>query len=82
MISIPEDRKVVENACKELSNSMLRTESERDLQKEIIEALCDKVDIDKKHVRKLASIYHRQNYSDVKAFADDLQGLYEEIFGS
>ena len=82
MISSVEDRKVVENACKEISNSMLRRESEAELIKEIVEKITDQVDIDKKHLKKLAAIYHRQNYNDVKAEADDLQGLYEEIFGS
>ena len=82
MISSVEDRKVVENACKEISNSMLRRESEAELIKEIVEKITDQVDIDKKHLKKLAAIYHRQNYNDVKAEADDSQGLYEEIFGS
>lgn len=82
MMSNPEDRKVVTDAIKEISNSMLRMESDRDLQKEIVEAVCEKVDIDKADVKKLAKIYHKQNYNDVKAAADDLQGLYEELYPS
>jgi len=81
MISNPADRKIVENACKEISNSMLRRESEAELIKEIVEKVTDEVEIDKKHIKRLAAIYHRQNYNDVKTESEDLQGLYEEIFG-
>lgn len=44
----------IKNAIVELSNSFLRTESERDLQKEIIKKLNDDTDIDKKVIRKMA----------------------------
>jgi hypothetical protein len=65
MISSPEDRKKVVGAIKELSDSMLRVDAEKDLQKDI---------------RKLAVIYHKQSMNDVKAEFEDVEALYEELF--
>lgn len=80
MISNPEDRKKVICAIKELSDSMLRVDAEKDLQKEVIQITFEDTGIDKKHLRKLAVIYHKQSMSDVKAEFEDVEALYEELF--
>lgn len=80
MISTIEDKKKLANAIKEISNSMTRMDAEKDLIKDIIQGAYEDFEIDKKHIRKLASIYHRQNMSEVKYEYDEVETLYEELF--
>jgi hypothetical protein len=80
MISTIEDKKKLANAIKEISNSMTRMDAEKDLIKDIIQVAYEDFEIDKKHIRKLASIYHRQNMSEVKYEYDEVETLYEELF--
>ena len=82
MISSPEDRKKVFDCLKELDASMLRASAEKDFQKEAIERLTEQVEIDKKHVKSMARIYHKQNFTEVTQDNEDLVALYEEIVGS
>ena len=71
------DRKVIKDAMTELSNSMVRIESEKSFIKEAIDDLNDKVGIDKKHLRKLANIYHKQTLAQVTGEVEELEALYE-----
>ena len=75
--SSPADREAIKDAMKELSNSMIRIESEKEFIKEAINDLNDKVGIDKKHLRKLANIYHKQTLAQVTTEVEDLEALYE-----
>ena len=36
--------------------------------------------VDKKHLRKLAGIYHKSNMAEVRTENDDIDTLYEELF--
>lgn len=73
------DRQVLRGAILELNDSMTRVSSERDLQKDIIDKLTDKLGIDKKIVRRMAKTYYKANYSseveDNKAFEE----FYETV---
>jgi len=80
MISTIEDKKKLANAIKEISDSMTRMDAEKDLIKDIIQVSYENFEIDKKHIRKLAMIYHRQNMSEVKYEYDEVETLYEELF--
>ena len=80
MINTSEDRKKVADAIQEISNSMTRIDAEKDLIKDIVDATRQKFEIDKKHVRKLASSYHKQNMTEVKNEYDEVESLYQEIF--
>ena len=80
MISSPEDKKKVANAIKEISDSMTRMDAEKDLIKDIIQVTYENYGIDKKHLRKLAAIYHKQNMSEVRNEYDEVESLYEELF--
>lgn len=77
--SSPEDRKAIKNALQEISNSLTRIEGERDLIKDILQTVQDNQNIPKKYVRKLAKIYHKQNYNEVQQEQDDLETLYETV---
>lgn len=77
--SSPEDRRAIKNALQEISSSLTRIEAERDLIKDILQTVQDNQNIPKKYVRKLAKIYHKQNYNEVQQEQDDLETLYETV---
>jgi hypothetical protein len=81
-ISNPTDQIKIKKMLSEISDSFTRIEAERDLIKETIEALSEDFDIDKKILRKMARIYHKQNYSTVEAEQEELALLYESVVGS
>jgi len=77
--SSPSDRKLVLDALKEISNAYTRMEAEKDFVKEAITDLSEKVAIEKKHIKQLASFYHKQNLSDFRDQVDTIEALYEAI---
>lgn len=77
--SSPADRKKIEQAMQEISNSMTRMEAERDLIKEAIKETCDKFELDKKIFRRLAKTYHRRNFSETVAEDEAFETAYETI---
>lgn len=81
MISSPADRKKVLDCIKEIDASMTRAESEKDFQKEAIERLCEEVQIDKKYVKAMAKIFHKQNFTAVQQDNEELVTLYSEVIG-
>ena len=81
LISNPADKKKLEDAVVELSNSMTRVDAERDLQKDIVDRIADEVGVEKKYVKKLATIYHRQTFAQVQTEQEELESLYEDLFG-
>jgi DNA-directed RNA polymerase alpha subunit len=80
--SDPQSKQTLLNAIKEMSDSMTRVESEKSLQKEIIDDVSDKVEVPKKYLRKMANIYHKQNLTEVKTEMDDVEALYEAVTGA
>jgi len=60
----PELQKAMQGALKEMSNSMFRTESEKDLQKDITQRMKDEYDIPKRDFTRLAKIYHASNIAE------------------
>lgn len=76
---IETDKAKVLGVLKEISNAMTRIEGERDFIKEAIKAASDEHQIDKKHLRKLAKTYHKQNFSQEVAESEEFQQLYETI---
>ena len=82
MLSNPEDRKKLLNAIKEIDNSMTRVAAERDFQKDAINNVAGELDLEKKYVRKLAAIYHKQNLSQVQQETEEVFELYDLITGA
>jgi hypothetical protein len=81
MLTNPKDKERLINAVKEMSNSMTRMDAERDHQKNIVDKVYDETGIDKKYIKKLSAIYHRQTFAQVQTEREELEGLYEELFG-
>ena len=74
------DRKKLAGIIKELSDSMTRVDAERELQKDIRQVTFENEGFDKKKLRKLATIYHKQNVVEALTQADEVFELYDEIF--
>jgi len=79
IVNNPNDRKVILDAMSEHSNSVTRVEAEKDLQKNIISDLSDKVGIDKKFLNKLATMYHNQNFQQFQQEREEIEELYESV---
>jgi len=79
IVNNPEQRKVILDAMKEWSNSATRIDAEKDLQKNIIDDLADNVDIEKKYLNKLATMYHKQNFAQFQQEKEEIEELYESV---
>ena len=77
--SSPSDQQKLKNAIVEITNCMLRMDSERDQIKEIINDVADTYDIDKKQVRKIATTMYKSNYADVQEENREFETLYETL---
>ena len=75
----PEQKKDLQGAIQEISNSMIRTEAERDLIREIVKEQSDTLQIPKKVNSKIAKTYHKQNLAQEVADHEDFVELYEKI---
>lgn len=74
-----EQKKALQGAIQEISNSMVRTEAERDLIKEIVKEQSDQLQIPKKVISKIAKTFHKQNLAQEVADHEDFVELYEKI---
>ena len=75
----PEQKKDLQGAIQEISNSLIRTEAERDLIREIVKEQSDTLQIPKKVISKIAKTYHKQNLAQEVADHEDFVELYEKI---
>jgi hypothetical protein len=83
-MSLPSDpaaRKAIKKCMDELSASMSRIEGERDLIKEAINNCCEEYEMNKKTFRKLAKVYHKQNFSREVAEHEEFETMYEQLTG-
>lgn len=77
--SSPADRKAIYDALKEISNSMTRIEAERDLIREAIGNTCENFNLNKKTFRRMAKVYHRQNFNQEKEEHEEFETMYSVI---
>ena len=77
--SSQEDKKKIRQALQEISDSLTRMEAERDLIKDILQTVEDNYKIKKKYTRRLAKVYHKQNFNQVQQDQQDLETLYESV---
>jgi hypothetical protein len=77
----PADLKKINDALNEISSSLTRMEAERDLIKDILQTVEDNYEIPKKYTRKVAKIFHKQNFTQFQKEQDDVESLYETVTG-
>lgn len=79
----PDVRKKVQSAMKEIDVAMNEIDAQKEQIKDIINKLADEhEELDKKVLRKLGRIYHKQNLGQVKLDNDTLVDFYDEVFNS
>jgi len=79
--SNPVDQKAILAAIKEASDSLLRIDSEKEHVKAIIEKVAEDYELNKKHIRKMITTYHKQNIEVFESETDDFVALYRTIVG-
>ena len=83
MITLTEkDIKRIENASKEYSYSCTRHEAERDLRQAMVEDVHDDTGVDKKYLRQIFNLYHKSNFVEKTTENDEIETLYETVYGS
>jgi hypothetical protein len=75
----PEQKKDLQKAVQEISDSMTRMEAERDLIKEIVKDQSDQLQIPKKVISKIAKTFHKQNLAQEVADHEEFVELYEKV---
>jgi len=83
-MSLPSDpaaRKAIKKCMDELSASMARIDGERDFIKEAINNICEEYEMSKKTFRRLAKVYHKQNFSREVAEHEEVETMYEQLTG-
>lgn len=76
----PTEKKAVAAAIQEMSDSMTRIEAERELMKDITDATHEKYGVEKKHFKKVTSLYHKRNLDEVRGEQETVESLYEGLF--
>ena len=54
-------------------------EAERDLIKEAVKDICDKLQLPKRVVNKMVKVYHKQNFDEEVAVQDQFMELYNAV---
>lgn len=79
MVLTDEQKKKLQGAIREISNSLTRTEAERDLIREIVKEQSAELQIPKKTITKIAKTYHKQNLTQEVADHEEFVELYEKV---
>jgi ABC-type microcin C transport system permease subunit YejB len=74
-----EDRKTLKKAVIEMNDSMTRVGAERELQKETVNEVCDKLGIDKKLFRRMSRAYFKANFKDEVQENTDFEEFYTAV---
>lgn len=80
--SSPEDKKKILANMQDISDSMVRIQSEKDFIKETISAMSEDYELPKKFLNKFAKTYHQQNYKDVLGEAQDFEDMIAALVPS
>lgn len=73
------DREKIFGVIREISNAMIRIDSEREFIKEALGEASEKYQLKKKYLSKLAKTYHKQSYKKEREDIDTFTDLYETI---
>lgn len=75
----PVVKKQIKDALIEISASLTRAEAERDLINEIVENICEQLELEPKVFRKMARTYHKQNFRDEVQSNRVFEDFYESV---
>jgi hypothetical protein len=72
-------KKELKEAIVQLNDSLTRVASERDYQKDSINAISDKTGVDKKIIRRMAKVYFRANYTQEQEENRQFEDFYDGV---
>jgi hypothetical protein len=72
-------KKELKEAIVQLNDSLTRVSSERDYQKDSINAISDKTGVDKKIIRRMAKVYFRANYAQEQEDNRQFEDFYDGV---
>lgn len=75
----PEQLKRLKDAIREIDVAMTQIDNQKDHIKQIIGDIHDELDIEKKLIRKMGKVYHKQNFSSVKIENGEFEAFYENV---
>lgn len=78
-VTSPVDKKKILDAMREISDSMTRISTERDLVKDIVKEVSDNFQIPRKVVNKIARTYHKQNLTQEVQEHEEFVELYDSV---
>lgn len=78
----PTDKKILKDAIVEMSNCMLRIESEREAMGDIASDLSKKFGIKKPIINKVVKAHHKHQYAEMQMDNDHFEFVYESLMGS
>lgn len=81
-ISNPADRQKIKKMLGEVSDSLTRIAAERDLIKETITEMSKEFNLSKRHLNKMAKVYHKQNFTREQEEHSEFEDLYVSIVES
>ena len=73
------DAQKIKNAIVEISNSMTRSDAEKELVREIIKKINEEEGIDRRLLRKMARVYHKQSFNAEAEQNEEFESIYEEV---
>lgn len=78
--SLTEDQKRrLRDTVVEVADSLMRQSSERDLQKDEIDATSKELGVDKKLIRRMAKVWFKQNYAEDQEEQEKFTSYYDEV---
>jgi len=77
--SNPKDQKKIRDSINELVNSLYRMQSEKDLQKDIIQVCSDEFNLDKKYIRQMAQDAYKDSFDKKVHEFGSYSDLYETV---
>jgi len=80
--SNPAELKTIQAAMKEMSDCMIRIDSEKEAMKDIVEDLNEKYELPKKFINKMARVYHKQSFDKESVEHEDFADLYVAVTGA
>jgi len=79
MPSNPADLKKIDTALQQISDSKTRIEAEQEHIKEVVTAIHEDFQLEKRLIRQLAKVWHMRNYAEEVTQQEDFQEAYEAL---
>ncbi len=78
--SSPADREAIEKVMKELSNSLTRSDSEKEYRRDALKELQEKYGVKAKYFRRMMNDFHKDSFEAKAEEQENYGALFETIF--